>query len=206
MIAVINYGMGNVKSIINAVNYLGKKAILTADKKKIDNASHIILPGVGAFGNAMDKLSRKGLVGILKRQVFDKKKPFLGICLGLQLLADRSYEHGFHKGLGWISGEVKKFSLNEKKFKIPHIGWNEIRIVRRHPLFSGLRDNELTFYFVHSYHIVCKNPQDIAATCSYGENFPAVIAKENLVATQFHPEKSQDNGIQLLQNFLSWDP
>lgn len=204
MIAIIDYGMGNLKSILNAVHYLGEDARLTADPKKIDDSSHIILPGVGSFGNAMEKLVSKGLTAVLKKQALEKNKPFLGICLGLQLLADCSYEHGFHKGLGWIEGKIKKINPGAEKVKIPHVGWNEIRIVKKHPLFSGLREDELTFYFVHSYRIVCKNKRDEAAICNYGEDFPAVVIKDNLVATQFHPEKSQDNGIQLLKNFLSW--
>lgn len=206
MIAIVDYGMGNVKSMMNAVRYLGEKAVLTAEEKKIEKCSHVILPGVGAFGDAIAKLDKKGLVAVLRRQVTDKGKPFLGVCLGLQLLADHSYEHGYHKGLGWIPGEVKKFSVSSAEFKIPHVGWNEIRIVRPHPLFSGLRSNVSAFYFVHSYRITCEDREDVAAACSYGEDFPAVVIKGNVAATQFHPEKSQDNGIQLLQNFISWNP
>ena len=206
MIAIIDYGMGNVKSISNAINYIGRESVVTADPKLIDKASHLILPGVGAFGDAMNNLTARGLIEIIEEQVFVKNKPFLGICLGLQLLATSSQEHGFHKGLGWFDAEVVKLSFENNCMKIPHMGWNDITIDLKHPIFARLKENELTFYFVHSYYINCNNNQDIVATCDYGIKFTAVIQKDNIVATQFHPEKSQDNGIQVLENFINWNP
>ncbi|MEW5743974.1 MAG: imidazole glycerol phosphate synthase subunit HisH [Nitrospirota bacterium] len=206
MIAIIDYGMGNVRSIINALYYIGYDAVITAEPQQIDDASHIILPGVGAFGDAMVNIVRRGLDEILKKQVFEKGKPFMGICLGLQLLAKCSEEHGHHNGLGWFDAEVLKFNLNGSRLKIPHMGWNEITPASDHFLFSHLKNTERTFYFVHSFHIVCHKQNDVAATCEYGINFNAAIARDNIVATQFHPEKSQDNGIQVLKNFLEWNP
>ena len=206
MIAIIDYGMGNVKSIFNALRYLGQEAVITADPKVIDGVSHLILPGVGAFGDAMMNLKKRGLVEILNQQVLEKGKPFLGICLGLQLLAKRSQEHGYHEGLGWFDAEVTKFKFEEVNLKIPHIGWNDITPLVDHPIFANLKENEFTFYFVHSHYIVCHQPQNVAATCDYGITFHAVIFKDNVIATQFHPEKSQDNGIQILDNFVNWRP
>lgn len=206
MIAIIDYGMGNLRSVFNALTYLGQDVVITSQPYKIRDSSHIILPGVGAFGKAMANLEERGLIGILNQEVLKHGKPFLGICLGLQLLAKCSYEHGFHSGLGWFEGEVNRFKFNGNDLKFPHIGWNNIMLKIEHPFFARLQDGQLTFYFVHSYHITCDKPDNIAATCEYGYEFTAVIAKENIIATQFHPEKSQDSGIQLLENFVRWDP
>lgn len=207
MIAILDYGMGNVRSIINALSYIGHDAVLTAEERLIDDASHLILPGVGAFGDAMRNIGSRGLHGILHRQVFEKGKPFLGICLGLQLLAGSSEEHGRHQGLGWLDAEVVKFDFNGgSPLKIPHMGWNEIAPQGDQPLFRHLKATERTFYFVHSFHLVCRDPGDVAATCAYGIPFTAAVARNNIAATQFHPEKSQDNGLQVLKNFLEWNP
>lgn len=206
MIATIDYGMGNVRSIMKALKYIGYDAVLTSNAREIDNASHLILPGVGAFGDAIKNITERGLDLILKNQILEKGKPFLGVCLGLQLLAKSSEEHGYHQGLGILDAKVVKFKFNAIKLNIPHIGWNDICPQKDHFLFRKLQKNHLTFYFVHSYHIVCNQPQDILATCDYGIVFTAAIAHDNILATQFHPEKSQDNGIQILKNFLSWNP
>lgn len=205
MIAIVDYGMGNIKSVLNALQYIGEDPVVTTDLKQIDDASHLILPGVGAFGDAMKNLFQRGLVEILNRQVFEKGKPLLGICLGLQLMAKNSQEHGHYDGLGWLDAEVVKFK-SVKHLKIPHMGWNDICLQNSHPLFLGIKKDELSFYFVHSYHIVCNKPENIVATCEYGVEFAAVICRDNIVATQFHPEKSQDNGIQLLENYIKWRP
>lgn len=205
MIAVIDYGMGNIKSVVNALLYLGEDVAVTADPGKIEDASHIILPGVGAFGKAMSNLEKLDLVNILNDQVSKKGKPFLGICLGLQLLAKSSHEHGVHSGFGWIDGDVRKFNIDDAGLKLPHMGWNEIVPKTEHPVFNHLKDDQYTFYFVHSYHIECNDTGDVAATCDYGYEFPAVICRDNIIATQFHPEKSQDNGIQFLENFIEWE-
>jgi len=151
-------------------------------------------------------LKSLGLTDLLNEQVFKKKKPFLGICLGLQLLAKKSYEHGVHQGLGWIDGEVIQFKLDGMKLKLPHMGWNEITLQKDHPIFKDLSDGNRAFYFVHSYHLKCDDAECVTAFCEYGYKFPAVICESNIVATQFHPEKSQDNGMQLLENFINWKP
>ncbi len=205
MIAIIDYGMGNVRSIYNGLDYIGKDPVITFEPDVIDNSSHIILPGVGAFGDAMINLRNSGLIEILNRQVMEKGKPFLGICLGLQLLAINSEEHDSDNGLGWFDAEVKRFKLDGTGLKIPHVGWNEVVPVIKHPLFDNLKEGHSDFYFVHSFHIVCKNKKDVAATCDYGYTFAAVVYKDNIIATQFHPEKSQDNGIQFLKNFVNWN-
>lgn len=206
MIAIIDYGMGNVRSVYNGVTYFGADAEITADPKVIDDATHLILPGVGAFGKAIHSLRRNGLAAILKRQVFEHGKPFLGICLGMQVLAGKSYEHGAHEGLGWLDAEVRRFTCADQGLKVPHVGWNSVDFRRRHPLFGNLKPTQNVFYFVHSYHMVCKNQEDILATCEYGYPFPAAVSRDNIWATQFHPEKSQDNGLQALKNFVNWNP
>jgi len=205
MIAIIDYGMGNVRSVFNALSYIGEDPVITKSESKIKDATHIILPGVGSFGNAMENLKNRGLVELLNKEVVKKGKPFLGICLGAQLLTKRSFEHGVFEGFGWVDAEVKEFEFNgETNLKLPHVGWNNIILKKDHPFFANLEDGQRTFYFVHSYHIRCQDESTIAATCEYGYPFTAALAKDNIVATQFHPEKSQDNGVQLLENFVEW--
>jgi len=206
MIAIVDYGMGNVRSVLNALNFIDEEAVITADAHILDNASRIILPGVGAFGDAMTNLESRNLIDMLHRQVFEKGKPILGICLGMQLFATNSTEHGCHKGLGWFDAEVIQFELKDTSLKIPHMGWNEIEPQVEHPLFAKLNKEHFVFYFVHSFHIVCSNPRNVVATCNYGYPFAAAVFRENLFAVQFHPEKSQDNGLQVLENFVSWEP
>jgi len=205
MIAIIDYGMGNVQSVYNTLDYIGEEAIVTSNQKEIGDASHIILPGVGAFCDAMESLKSRGLIELLNKQVLEKGKPFLGVCLGMQLLAKIGYEHGISEGLGWFDAEVSKFDFTEKeKMKIPHVGWDDIILKDQHPMFNKLKEGEFTFYFVHSYHMVCKDQKDVVATCDYGYEFVSVVAKGNIFATQFHPEKSQQNGLQIIENFVNW--
>lgn len=204
-LALIDYGMGNVRSILNALEYLGAEGTLTSSPDEIAASDRIILPGVGAFGDAMNQLRANRLDEVLHREVIQKKKPFLGICLGLQILANSSTEHGTNKGLGWIDAEVDRFD-SAPGLKIPHMGWNNLTLRRDHPLFDKLSSDQRTFYFVHSFYIRCANPEDVLGTCDHGGIFTAAIARENIVATQFHPEKSQDSGLQLLENFLNWKP
>jgi glutamine amidotransferase len=206
MIAIVDYGMGNVRSVHNALEYIGEDAIVTADPQVIDDAERVILPGVGAFGDAMANLQSRGLVDVLHRQVIEQRKPFLGICLGLQLLAKDSSEHSTHAGLGWFDASVVRFNGATRGLKVPHMGWNEVRREVDHPLVASLGQDQLVFYFVHSFHIVCHDPADVACTCEYGARFTAAIHRDNIFATQFHPEKSQDNGIQLLTEFARWTP
>lgn len=204
MIAVIDYRMGNTRSVVKTLQALGHEAELTNSPDRLRVASHLILPGVGAFKDGMANLRELGLEALLQEIVVRGKKPFLAICLGMQLLAEEGMENnGPHTGLGWIQGRVERFAIDEKKYKVPHVGWNNIRIVKDVPLFRDVPRPDPDFYFVHSYHLVCANPEDIIASCDYGQTFTAAIQRENIIATQFHPEKSQANGIHVLNNFLA---
>lgn len=205
-VAVIDYGRGNVRSVANAIEYCGADVVVTADPATIDDATHIILPGVGAFGDAMTALHARHIPEVLHRQAFEKGKPFLGVCLGMQLLASLSAEHGEHEGLGWIAGDVVRFTPGPDALKIPHMGWNNISVKKQHPLLERLSAEQLNFYFVHSYHFRPSDPDVLVAVCDFGSPFAAVVAKDNIVAAQFHPEKSQDSGIEVLENFIAWSP
>jgi glutamine amidotransferase len=198
--------MGNVRSVHNALDMLGIDAVVTADPGVIAGAERLILPGVGAFGDAMANLRSRGLVEVLSREVLEHKKPFLGVCLGMQLLARSSSEHGTHEGLAWFDADVVRFDLPHNGLKVPHMGWNDVSARKAHPLMRGLREDQFVFYFVHSFHVVCRDAKDVVADCEYGYPFAAAIARENIFATQFHPEKSQDNGLQILRNFAEWAP
>ncbi|MBI2644470.1 MAG: imidazole glycerol phosphate synthase subunit HisH [Candidatus Wildermuthbacteria bacterium] len=199
-VVVIDYGMGNVASVKNAVDALGYDAVISRKKEDIENASHIILPGVGAFGNGIHNLIDFGLADLLGKEILQKGKPFLGLCLGLQLLADTGQEGGAYKGLGWIRGYVRRFQVNESKVKVPHVGWDDIIIKRQSVLFQNIR--KPIFYFVHSYHLIPEDESIVIAKTEYGETFVAAIEKENIFGLQFHPEKSQREGLRLLKNFL----
>jgi glutamine amidotransferase len=205
VIAIVDYGMGNVRSVRNALEFLGEDAVVTADRAVLAAADRLILPGVGAFGDAMRNLASRGLPELLHEQVIEKRKPLLGICLGLELLAKCSSEHGTNLGLGWIDARVVRFP-SEPRLRIPHMGWNDVQIDVIHPLFAGIRQRGDSFYFVHSFHMVCPDTRHVIATSEHGVRFAAAVAHDNIVATQFHPEKSQDNGLQLLRNFIRWQP
>ena len=208
MIAIVDYGMGNVQSVHNAFSMIGAEAEITSDASRIADASHVVLPGVGAFGDAMANLRERNLVAPLNTAVIAQRRPFLGICLGMQLLACSSSEHGEHQGLGWFDATVERFQFaeTEHRLKIPHMGWNDVRWARSHPVFAGLKPAEGVFYFVHSFHVRCHRESDVAAVANHGGEFVAAIAHDNIVATQFHPEKSQDSGLHVLQNFIAWQP
>jgi glutamine amidotransferase len=206
MIAIVDYGMGNVRSVYNALDFLGEEAVITSDPDALGRADRLILPGVGAFGDAMRQLQERGLIEVLAREVIQRSKPFLGVCLGMQLLARCSTEHGVHAGLGWFDAHVRRFEFAGEKLKVPHVGWNDVTPTTCHPLFAGLKPGQFCFYFVHSFHVECDTASAIAATCDYGHTFCAAIYRDNVFATQFHPEKSQDNGLQMLRNFASWTP
>lgn len=205
-VAIIDYGMGNVRSVANAVDYCGADPVVTADPQEIADASHLILPGVGAFGDAMTNLRRRGLDEVLHREVREKGKPMLGVCLGMQVLAGVSREHGDHQGLGWFDADVVRIIPETPGLKVPHTGWNEAAPTRSHPIFAGLAKSRLTFYFVHSFHMRCRDEADRLAIFEHGGRFTAAVARDNIVATQFHPEKSQDSGVRLLTNFIRWRP
>ncbi len=198
-ILVIDYGVGNDQSIINALHFLGYDFSVSSKKDDILHASVLILPGVGAFGEAMKNLHDLKIIDVIKNQVLKEKKPLLGICLGFQVLADWSEENGFHKGLGLISGKVLKLK-SQKSLRIPHVGWNTITITKKNPLFSKV-DNHASFYFDHSYHFLCDTSY-ISAQCLYGKPIAAAIQKDNIFGVQFHPEKSQNNGLKLFRSFF----
>jgi glutamine amidotransferase len=205
MIVIVDYGMGNLRSVAKAIEYLGYEAMISDKVSDLGKADKLILPGVGAFGSAMENIKKLGLENILIEKVINQKTPFLGICLGLQLLGDFGYEHGQHRGLGWIKGIVLKLDVESTGLKIPHVGWNSVSIVKDSALFNGIKDNS-DFYFVHSYQLIVSNKDDLAASTEYGGEITAVIHHNNIFATQFHPEKSQENGLKLLDNFINWQP
>jgi len=204
MIAIIDYGMGNSASILNMIQRVGGEGVITSDRQDLLNASAIILPGVGAFDNAINKLRSLELIDILQKRLVIDKVPFLGICLGMQLLFESS-EEGTEAGLGILPGQVKRFSgspFSSGKLKIPHMGWNLIAPTRaEHSLFQDL-SSESRFYFTHSYYVEC-GMEYVSATCDYGGPFTCAIQKESMHAVQFHPEKSHKFGMQLFRNFLN---
>jgi len=200
VIAIVDYGMGNLRSVQKAFEKIGAKAVVTSDAGEVQQAEKVVLPGVGAFGACMENLEKFGLAPTIRR-VIDDKKPFLGICMGMQVLFDESEEFGKHKGLGIIPGKVIRFKL-AKQYKIPHMGWNRIHKKRRHPVLAEIDENAY-FYFVHSYHVVPKDSQVIATTTDYGREFVSSIALDNIFACQFHPEKSQGLGLKMLKAFAN---
>ena len=203
-IAIIDYGMGNVRSLMNAFEFIGEEAVVTRDLEELDAADRLVLPGVGAFGDAMAAIHATGLREPLTRLALEEKKPVLGVCLGMQLFAKSSEEHGDHEGLGWLDAKVVPLRP-ARPAKVPHVGWNELRFDREDWLFKGVPSGQTDFYFVHSFHMVCHDPADRIATADHGGDVTAVVRRGNLVAAQFHPEKSQDNGLQMLQNWMAHD-
>ena len=202
-ITIVDYGSGNVlsaqKSFIKVTNdnNINSKVLISNDLKDIKNSSHIVLPGQGAFNTCMEGLKNKpGLIEELYDFAIIKKKPFLGICIGMQMLATSSEENGFHKGLGWIEGKIKLLPSNQ--LKMPHMGWNSVRPTNNNNLISGTND----YYFVHSYYFDCKNKENILAETQYGINFTSIVGKENIYGVQFHPEKSSSQGLNLLKEFI----
>lgn len=200
MIAIIDYDAGNIKSVEKAITALGEKAVLTRAPEQILNAEKVILPGVGAFGDAMEKLHKYGLVDVI-RQVVEKKTPFLGICLGLQLLFERSDESAGVDGLGILKGEILRIP-DSKDLKIPHIGWNSLKFPKEGKLFKGLNEDSYV-YFVHSYYLKAEDENIVTATTDYSTLIHASVEKDNVFACQFHPEKSSDVGLAILKNFLN---
>lgn len=202
-LVIVDYGMGNLRSVQKAFERIGKNAIVTSAPSDLDSAFKIILPGVGAFQDAMDELDKRGLIEPLIKNI-KSGKPFLGICLGMQLLFFKSFEDGEHKGLGLISGDVIRFNNDtylERRLKIPHIGWNRVKFTKHDvPLFKNIPD-ESYMYFVHSYYVCPEDRRIVIGETEYGASFPSVVWKDNILATQFHPEKSQKTGLDLLRNF-----
>ena len=197
MIAIIDYGVGNLFSLTSSFNAIGENAVVTSDVEVIKKADKLILPGVGAFGDASKKLFDSGLDKVILQEV-EKGKPLLGVCLGMQMLFDESYEYGVYKGLGLISGKVVYIDL-PSEYKIPHIGWNALRFKKQSPILKYLKENDFV-YFVHSYHAVdCQN--SLVATTDYGMEITAIVQKGNVYGCQFHPEKSGEVGLKILKAF-----
>jgi glutamine amidotransferase len=207
--ALIDYGSGNLASAAKALARAAdtkSQIVTTADPQVVKDAERIVLPGVGAFADCMRGLSAvPGMVQALREKVLIDGAPFLGICVGMQLLATVGVEFGRHAGLGWIAGEVVKITPDDAALKIPHMGWNELEIVQPHALLDGIAPGSHA-YFVHSFQMLPTLPDDLIATTDYGGPLTAIIGNENIVGTQFHPEKSQATGIKLLENFLKWRP
>jgi glutamine amidotransferase len=209
-VALIDYGSGNLasaaKALARAAGSGGQKIITTADPDIVRDAERIVLPGVGAFADCMRGLSAvPGMVQVLREKVLQQGTPFLGICVGMQLLATVGREFGNHPGLGWIAGEVVKITPDDSSFKIPHMGWNELKILRPHALLDGITSGAHA-YFVHSFELRPTLPDDLVVTTDYGGPLTAMVGDANIAGTQFHPEKSQATGLKLLENFLRWKP
>ncbi len=215
IVAVIDYGSGNLHSAAKALERASreggtnKKILVTNKPEDVKAAERIVLPGVGAFADCKRGLDAvPGMVEALNEAVQKNGKPFLGICVGMQLLAERGLEHGVTQGLGWIKGDVDRITPSDPSLKIPHMGWNTLQQKRQHALFEGIElgDKGLHAYFVHSYHLLPKDPSDILAEADYAGAITAAVARDNIAGSQFHPEKSQKLGLALLANFLRWKP
>jgi glutamine amidotransferase len=205
-IAVVDYGSGNLRSVAKAlIRVAGDEVVVTSDPDEVRRAERIVLPGVGAFADCMKGLdSLPGMHQVLQEQVIEAGRPFLGICVGMQLMAEWGREHGDTKGLGWIKGEVVALEPSDPSLKVPHMGWNQLIIRRPHPLLAGIGDGAHA-YFVHSYRFAAEETQ-ICAETEYGGRVAALVGRDNLAGTQFHPEKSQAVGLKLIANFLEWRP
>lgn len=211
-VGIIDYGSGNIRSVFKSF----EKASLLLDKniqiviidnvEELKKADKVVLPGVGAFADCMQGLNNiNGLVELLNKMVIEDSKAFMGICVGMQLLANFSKEYGYTEGLSWIDGEVTSIVKVEEEMKVPHMGWNSVEFDQKHSLFRGIKQDE-DFYFVHSYKFNVQNNKFVLAKTHYGGDIAAVVIKDNIMGTQFHPEKSQDAGIQFIKNFLEWAP
>ena len=210
LITIVDYGSGNLRSVQKALERaaaeqdLSCKVLVTADRAEVARADRVVLPGVGAFAACRQGLlDLDKMIETLQEVVFENKRPFLGICVGMQLLASRGHEFGEAPGLDWIGGDIRRFDLPHQ-FRVPHIGWNEVSAVNDHPVFQSVKGG--AYYFVHSFHFDTENKSDVAAVCDYGGPFVAAVARDNMVGVQFHPEKSQDAGIAFLKDFLNWRP
>ncbi|HEV3142169.1 MAG TPA: imidazole glycerol phosphate synthase subunit HisH [Vicinamibacterales bacterium] len=200
-LAIVDYGMGNIGSVCNALDLLGGRYVVSNRRQDLRSADAIVLPGVGAFGAAMDNLRMLDLVGELGDQVLDRRKPFLGICLGMQLLAKDSVENGFSTGLGWLDAHVLAMEP-AGGLRVPHVGWNSLTARRSHRMFARI-EGDAHFYFDHGFHLQCDDRYAIAS-CEYGDRYVAAVQNDHILAVQFHPEKSQRNGLKLLRNCLNF--
>jgi len=205
-VTIVDYNSGNISSVINSFKEVAKEKVnieVTSDLNKIRASDKVVLPGQGSFKSCVDALNAiNGLVETLNEFTVTNKKPLLGICVGLQMFADLGYEETKTKGLGWISGKVSKIDNQNSKFKLPHIGWNEINIVKESKIFEGIK-NKSHMYFVHSYEFIPDDKSVISATTDYSSNIVCSVEKENIYGTQFHPEKSDKLGLKIIENFLN---
>jgi imidazole glycerol-phosphate synthase subunit HisH len=217
-VAIIDYGSGNLRSAAKAFERAAQESgastdiVVTSDPAKAAGADRIVLPGVGAFADCRRGLDAlPGMFDALNDAICAQKKPFLGICVGMQLMATRGYEHGATDGLGWLNGDVVTLEPKGAEspagtgYRVPHMGWNELELTRSHPVFEGLGPRPHA-YFVHSFHMACADPADVLATTNYGQAVTAAVGRENMIGTQFHPEKSQEFGLKFIANFLAWAP
>jgi glutamine amidotransferase len=202
MLVVVDYGLGNMRSICGALEYIGVNYCCTSDRSVVSDASGLILPGVGAFPDGMENLRKLGLVDVLDQLVLSKGIPVLGICLGFQLMAREGHEFKKETGLGWLDARVTRLKSPGDEVRVPHVGWNDCFYVKDSPLFSGIHEGSL-FYFTHSYHIECFDQSDVSGVSFHGGQFTAAAQRSNVFGTQFHPEKSQLHGIALLRNFCT---
>ncbi len=211
-VAIVDYGSGNLRSAAKAFERaiaeagLGMDVAVTADADRVRDASHVVLPGVGAFADCKRGLmALPGMADALTQAVIEGARPFLGICVGMQLMATVGREHAEHRGLDWIAGEVVALKPADASLKIPHMGWNQLNMTQPHPVFEGIAD-DAHVYFVHSYGFACADARHVMATADYGGPLTAAVGRDNLFGTQFHPEKSQATGLALIANFLRWRP
>ncbi|MCF8531679.1 MAG: imidazole glycerol phosphate synthase subunit HisH [Reyranella sp.] len=211
-VAIVDYGSGNLRSAAKAFERAAREAgthervLVTSNPRDVSEADRIVLPGVGAFADCRAGLyGVPGMVEALQREVIEHAKPFLGICVGMQLMATRGVEYGVHAGLDWIAGDVVRIEPGPAHLKIPHMGWNELRGLKPHPLLAGIADRDHA-YFVHSFQLQADRPETVLSVVEYGGPVTAMVGRDNLAGTQFHPEKSQATGLRLIANFLRWKP
>jgi glutamine amidotransferase len=211
-VAIVDYGSGNLRSAAKAFERAAREAgthervLVTSNPRDVAEADRIVLPGVGAFADCRAGLyGVPGMVEVLQREVIERAKPFLGICVGMQLMATRGVEYGVHAGLDWIAGDVVRIEAGKDHLKIPHMGWNELRELKPHALLDGIAERDHA-YFVHSFQLKASRPETVLAVVDYGGPITAMVGRDNLAGTQFHPEKSQATGLRLIANFLRWKP
>ena len=205
MIGIIDYGMGNLLSVFHAFEMIGEDVEICSDPTQLDSYTRLVLPGVGAFKDCIGNLNSSGFSVALNAVVLGQCKPILGICLGMQVMAGTGFEHGECEGLGWLDAEVIRLEPKDTTLRVPHVGWNDVAFKQPNQLSEGI-PHQADFYFVHSYHIRCFEKRDINGTCDYGGTVTAAVCHDNILGTQFHPEKSQDHGLRFLSNFANWYP
>jgi glutamine amidotransferase len=205
MIGIVRCGTGNIGSVISALSYLGAEVLVVETPEQLADCDRVVLPGVGAFREAMLRLEENRLAQTLQNYALDLKKPILGICLGMQVMAELGLEGGETRGLGWFKATVRRIQPQNSSERIPHVGWNEIRIRCPHKLLQGI-PNFADFYFVHSFTMAPSDESCVVADCKYADGVTAIVARDNIVGVQFHPEKSQEYGLRMIENFLDWNP